>query len=277
MIESIIFFLLVSLACLYLLNLYVGFRLAHRDFSAAYNDARKLWPARGIYTAGVAENSITSVRQAFDAGATGVEIDIFYDVEMADFIVSHDRPYRLVEGKLLTLKEMFDALGEEHYFWLDFKKLRKLTRSQAIQAVSRLAEITTQHGLRERVYVEGETPINLALFRRAGFHTIFDTHPTADGKLLTPAVIAIYKMVYYFGKHTVMAMESGSREKPIYGPATSASLGQVPMFLYHVPQDDPGWQQALIAQPAVRVLVMGSERYANPGNGPENGDGGTLT
>ena len=260
--EIIFYLLIVLIVSIFTLSFYVNYRLSIRSHSEAYDDSRKVWTARGIYGEGVEENSIESIRHAFDEGAMGVEVDVFYDVEMNDFIVSHNRPYLLVKGKLLTLKELFDALGEGHYFWLDFKKLRFLTHLQALQAVHRLKIISAKNGVHQRVYVEGETPINLALFRKAGFHTIFDTHPTADNNFLTPFVIAVYKIFYYFGDHTVMGMEYGSVDKPVYGKNTQKRLGRLPVFLYHVPVDE-NLLDDLVEIQAVRALIVGNNQSVN--------------
>ena len=257
-----LYLVLAIIAGGYILILYVNFRLSNKDYSEAYDDARKIWTARGIYGEGVEENSIESIRHAFDEGAMGVEVDVYYDVEMNDYIVSHDRPYLLVKGRLLTLKELFDALGEGHYFWLDFKKLRFLTHQQALQAVQRLKAISENNGVQERIYVEGETPINLALFRKAALHTIFDTHPTTDNNLLTPFAIAVYKIFFYFGKHTVMGMEYGSLDKPVYGNKTRNRLGKLPVFLYHVPVDESLLDELVDIQ-AVRALIVGNNQSVN--------------
>lgn len=245
-----------------ILSLYVNYQLSIREYSDAYDDSRKIWTARGIYGEDVEENSIESIRRAFDEGAMGVEVDVFYDVEMDDYIVSHDRPYLLVKGKLLKLKELFDALGEGHYFWLDFKKLRHLTNHQARQAVQRLKVISANNGVQQRIYVEGESPINLALFRKAGFHTIFDTHPTTDSHFLTPFAITVYKIFYYFGDHTVMGMEYGSLRNPVYGIKTRNRLGKLPVFLYHVPVDERLLDE-LVDMQAVRALIVGNNQSVN--------------
>jgi hypothetical protein len=106
----------------------------------------------------------------------------------------------------------------------------------------------------ERIYVEGESPFNLAIFRKAGFLTIFDTHPTTDNNFFTALVIGAYKIFYYFGDHTVMGMEYGYPDKPVYGKKTQNRLGGLPVFLYHVP-DDEKLLNELADMEAVRVLV----------------------
>ncbi|MBT7044157.1 MAG: hypothetical protein HN977_02095, partial [Gammaproteobacteria bacterium] len=110
-------------------------QLAKKDFSDSYNGCHKVWTARGLYGNGIDQNSIESIGAAFDIGAEGVEVDVRYDKKMQDFIVSHDYPYNKKNGKILKLSELFDALGDNHYFWLDYKKLRHLNEEQTQQAI----------------------------------------------------------------------------------------------------------------------------------------------
>lgn len=261
-IEIIMYLILAVVLGYFLVANYVNYQLARKDFSDAYDDGRKVWTARGIYGDGIDENSIQSIDHAFSEGAMGVEVDVFYDVAMKDYIVSHNYPYELKNGKILPLSELFDALGEGHYFWLDFKKLRRLKGSQVNEAVQRLKDISGQNNLHQRVYVEGENPTNLAAFRRAGFHTIFDTHPASDNSLLASFMISVYKIFYYFGNHTVMGMEYGQLDNPIYGNNARRRLGNLPVFLYHLPVDESLIDELLKIK-SVRAFIVGNNQSVN--------------
>lgn len=254
--------IVIPVLFIYLLGKYVDVKLKAKDLADVYNDCHKVWTARGIYGEGIDENSIESIGHAFSEGALGVEVDVFFDVAMNDYIVSHNFPYQLKNGRILRLKELFDALGDEHYFWLDFKKLRRLSKPEALQAVQRLQQISQKNNLHQRIYVEGETPINLAHFRKAGFHTIFDTHPEVSGTLLAAIMITLYKIFYYFGDHSVMGMEYGSLEHPVYGKETRQRLGRLPVFLYHVPVDESLVNELLDIE-AVRAFIVGNNQSVN--------------
>ena len=193
-------------------------------------------------------------RRAFDAGARGTEVDIFFDTELACFVVSHDRPYNLKDGRVLTLGELFDATGNRGFFWLDFKKLRFLDRQELWAAVARLDAISNRGNLKRRIYVEGEAPLSLAAFRDAGFYTILDTHPLPDASLFAPALTNLYKLLYYFGDFTVMSMEYGDLANPVYGPRTRQCLGRIPLFLYHV-SGDVDLLTSLAESNSIRVLL----------------------
>jgi hypothetical protein len=256
----IVISILISITYHILLN-YVERQLETLSHENTYNECKKVWATRGLIDENEtdllnAQNSIASVRKAFAHGAIGAEIDHFYDIELKKFFVSHDRPYKLKDGELLTLEKFFNAVGNgSEYFWLDFKKLRHLTEDEMQEVVVRLNDITQHPGLKQRIYVEGANPHNLSIIKRAGFNTIFDTHPETESFLLTTLMLNLYKIVYYFGDYTVMAMKYGDLGNPVYGPKAIAALGNIPVFIYHVP-DDPALIQELSKSPVVRVFML---------------------
>lgn len=245
----------------FLMVTFVNHKLKDRSYTGVYSDCHKVWAARGLVVEGPSithngtQNSIESIELAFSKGAKGAEVDHYYDADLKQFIVSHDRPYNLKNGSLLTLEMLFNATAENGFFWLDFKKLRKLNKEEARTAVLRLEAITEKYDLKKRIYVEGENPTNLSAFRKAGFNTILDTHPLTDNNPFTPLVINLYKAIYYFGGFTVMAMNNGSIDDPIYGPHTQNSMGNIPVFIYHA-EDDIKLLASLSASRSVRVVIM---------------------
>ena len=220
----------------------------------------KVWSTRGLVIGGTAtewngtQNSVESVRRAFEHGALGVEIDVFFDPDLGKFVVSHGRPYLLKNGKLLMLDEMLAEVGDLGMFWLDWKKLRHLEQEDFRKALDELARLTSVGDLRQRLYVEGEAPFRVRQAANKGFLTILDSHPLPDSSFLAPLVASLYKSVYYFGGHTVLALESGDVDDPVFGPRSRRILSNVPLFVYHVP-DDPGLMRQLALQDNVRVIL----------------------
>ncbi|MCK5379018.1 MAG: hypothetical protein KAJ78_06420, partial [Acidobacteria bacterium] len=115
---------------------YVDTELQDKEHQGVYDSCHKIWAARGLYNSLAEQNSIESMRRAFDHGAHGAEVDLHYDVRMNLFIISHDHPiedkngnliYELKNGRLLTLEELLEAVGAGHFFWLDYKNLDHLT------------------------------------------------------------------------------------------------------------------------------------------------------
>ncbi len=202
----------------------------------------KVWSSRGLVT-DVANrwenaNSIESIGLAIKSGAKGVEVDMFYDSKMNDYIVSHDRPYNLKNGKLLTLSELFEALNSDVYIWLDFKKLTRLDGKELEHAVERLTKITSGSGMNKRIYVESEHPIKLSAFHQAGFQTLLDTQPLPESYIGTEFVHNLYKIVYYFSGHSAMGISFGSLENPVFNSTSERVLKNIPLFIYHVPNNE---------------------------------------
>jgi len=226
----------------YLVDAYVDYQLAKRTNASLYQDCYKIWATRGLVTEGdrsltSSGNSTKTIQLAFNHGAKGSEIDLFYDVKMDRYILSHNFPYRLKEGKLLSLQELISKIGNDYYLWLDLKKLGRLSKLEAQAAAARLSKITEGKSIRNKIYIEGEDPINLAAFRDAHFHTIFDTQPLKGSYWLSDFVITLYKMIFYFNDFSVMAMNSGSIDDPIFDQDAQSILSKAPLFLYHVPNN----------------------------------------
>ena len=259
--------LYLFLSILYLLTLnYVNNQLSARTVSGIYNQCHKIWATRGLVTEGdlrhtSSGNSIKTVQRAFSSGAKGSEIDVFFDPKLNQYIVSHNFPYRLKEGKLLSLQELLNEIGSEYYIWLDLKKLGHLTTNEVEAGVARLQEISKLTDNKDKLYIEGEDPFNLGIYRDAGFNTIFDSQPLVEGSWGSSFVMNVYKLAYYFGDFSVLAMNFEKRGIPIYGENAELALRNVPLFIYHVPDKVPILER-LSAISNIRV-VLNTDQSAN--------------
>ena len=244
---------------------WVDYRLSDLQTPEAPGSPYKVWSTRGLVIGGTVsewngtQNSIESIRRAFEHGAKGVEVDVFFDPPLNQFVVSHDYPYFLKNGELLLLRDLLAELGDQGMFWLDWKKLRYLEPDDFQQALDELMVLTAVGNLRDRFYVEGEDPVRIGRIAQSGLLTILDTHPLPDGNFFTPLVNSLYKSLFYFGGHTVMGIESGPTDAPIFGPRSSRILKDVPLFVYHVP-DDPVVIELLASQNNVRVILPRDHR-----------------
>jgi hypothetical protein len=52
-----------------------------------------------------------------------------------------------------------------------------------------------------------------------------------------------------------MGLNSGTRLEPIYGPNTRCGLRNIPVFLYHLP-DDVAFIEELVSSRDVRVIII---------------------
>lgn len=250
---------------------YVDRMLAKRAYAEVYGSCHKIWSSRGLYNSHDERNSITSFRRAFEQGAQGAEVDFSYDVKMNRFIVSHGHPkkdangdfiYPKKDGRILTLEALFAAVGEGHYFWLDYKNLEHLEEAETEAAINRLLYITKKEGLRDRLYIEASNPLALSKYTDAGFKTILGIHPLPEQNFFASLVINGYKIAYYFTNITAVAMPYGSIENPVYGESAEESFMTVPIFLFHVP-DDKTLLRTLVGKENVRVILAGRDRSVN--------------
>lgn len=235
-------------------------QLANRVYPGVYADCYKVWATRGLVlnrpvNDSNAGNSVAAVARAFAAGAKGAEIDLYYDSKLQRYVISHNRPYKLHNGELLFLEQLWHDVGGTSYYWLDFKKLRHLGDTDAAAAVAKLQTISANLGIpKDRIYVEGAAPFHLSLFRDAGFMTIFDIQPLEDSSFMTPLIVNLYKAIFYFGDYSVMALDYQTDDGVVYGPRTRELLGNIPLFIYHIP-DDVALLRELATLTQVRVLL----------------------
>jgi len=252
---------------------YVDANIKNRVPKNVYNNCRKIWSARGIYDKRSEQNSLKSLQKAADAGYIGFEIDFYYDTHKDMFVVSHDKPkkdkngelhYTLKDGKLLTLQEVFEKFGKDHYFWLDYKNLDRLSKEDSLKAVKRLQKISMVHNVKDRIYLEGCTPWHLKYYDKAGFKTLLSFHPLPKSSPFHSISSDFFKMVYYFSSSSALAMQYGKKENPKYSPITARNLKDIPQFIFHVPVDE-NLAKTLMKNKDVRVLLMGRDKSVNFG------------
>ena len=273
MLKSKLLWTVVLFISLYVITIfYTEFKLEKKDFTKTYSSCHKIWSARGLYDGkSIKQNSLDSLDKAFSLGAMGAEIDLHYDVKMKKFIISHDHPkkgtngeliYTQKDGKLLTLEEVFKKFNKNYYFWLDYKNLGKLNAKETSDAIYRLQYITKDNNIKSRVYIEGTHPFKLAEYTKKGFNTIFDIQPLSDSSLSTTLVLNLYKAFFARGDFTVIAMHYGAENNPTYGKNTMELLGDIPLFLYHIP-DNKEILNRLLDNPQVRVMLVGRDINLN--------------
>lgn len=97
------------------------------------------------------ENTIAGLRYNVAAGAKGIEMDVFYDDSLQNFVVSHEFPYLKADGKLLLLREVFENIKDSTQYWLDFKNLSYNNQKNADKV---LTELVNSHQLANKVFIE---------------------------------------------------------------------------------------------------------------------------
>ncbi len=274
MIKKSLLFITLFLVLLYNVTIfYVDAHMKERVAGAeVYDSCHKVWASRGLYNFRAEQNSLAAMRRAFNNGAHGAEVDFHYDVAMNRFIISHNHPkkgsdgkliYAQKEGGLLTLERFLKEVGVGHYFWLDYKNLDRLTVEQTKMAIERLLQITNFDNIRERLYIEGSNPLRLPLYTEAGFKTLLGIHPPYASNPFASIVTNGYKIAYYFKNITALALPGGrTMETPIYDERLQQVLKGIPLFIFHVPDNEPLLRE-LMANEDVRVVLVGFEQSIN--------------
>jgi len=236
-----------------------------------FNNCHKIWSARGIYSSKKEQNSLKALKKAADTGYIGFEVDFYYDTALDKFVISHDRPkkgkdgklhYSLKDGKLFTLQELFEKFGKGHYFWLDYKNLDRLDKKDTIKAIKRLKEITKFDNIKQRIYLEGCNPFKLNYYEKEGFKTLLSFHPLPKSSPFSSISSNFFKMVYYFGNSSALAMQYGKLKDPKYNETTQKNLKGIPQFLFHVPTNDK-LVKKLVKMKDVRVILVGRDQSVN--------------
>jgi len=240
----LLFFILVALL---FAGFYIDYRFYHPATEPVFASCFKVWAHRG-YHKEHAQNSIEACKTAFSLGAKGVEIDIFYDEGLQTFIVSHDKPYNLKKGKLLTLDNLLGKVTPNGYFWLDFKEL---SRVKNIEAVARqLHMVLKRHDLVERAFVESQNGYLLSKFSKHGLFTCLWLSFNKENTPLVKYVIkeAIRRVIIATGRFNAISLPY-----TYYTESIKAQYSQFPLHLFTV--NDSDIIDDFINDPKVNIIL----------------------
>lgn len=196
------------------------------------------------------------VREAFRRGAKGVEIDIIFDSNLGDFVVSHHSPYVLFDKKPLMLRTVLSEFQGRGLFWLDAKNLGKLAPSTAYGATKLLSDMLKMYRLADRSFVESSNPLYLSWLASRDIYTSLAVHldERKYGKLAYLLNVAAMKLAYvYVGSGAVSMGHSR------YTPTTAAAFEGAPVLLSTV--NDPEALQRLSTDTNVKVLLSDDDHY----------------
>lgn len=162
----------------------------------AYNSCSKVWMHKGTYPDEV-PNSLKSIKKALEAGVNGVELDIYFDTSLSDFVISHDFPYKRHNNELLYLYDVFYMARNNTNikFWLDFKNLKKLNYKSTIKSASILNKFLISFDLKRRTLIESTGVKNLSIYSESSFITSYWVD------LSIKNIPALLRQVYYYYSH----------------------------------------------------------------------------
>ena len=239
----------------YLFALLIQLKFKQLDKTPFYCNNEKVWAHRGFCDS-AKENSITSFQQAFKLGAKGTELDVFFDVEMGEYIVSHDFPYQIQNDKTLRLEEVFQEFGKKKYYWLDFKNLTKLSRKELQLSLHSLLSLLNKYDLQEKCIVEAQHPGKLGKFSKAGIHTSYWIKlDETDSKLEYFIEESGYK--YHILRHDFSAV---SMRHKYYTPKVESTLTGIPVHLFTV--NDKNLLYKFCQKDDVRIILSDNNYYS---------------
>lgn len=227
---SVILVIIVSLSTIAIVIVDYKFnRLNHDIF---YSGCFKVWAHRGFFKEGLQQNSIESFLRAFELGAAGTELDIFYDLNTNEYVVSHDYPYHLINGQILKLEDVFKKVGKCGYFWLDFKNLAILSKQDTQKAVFTLHNLLKKYNLTDKIIVESTNPINLKIVSKLNIYTSYWIMPeiySYDNFFYFQFDIFRYKLFYLYGNFSALSMDYNLFNKKLEG-----IFANIPIHLFTI-------------------------------------------
>lgn len=225
----------------------VSFRFTKRQTFPL--SASKVWGHRGIGP-GPDENTLVAFEKAFEAGAGGVELDLFYCPEKNNFFVTHDYPAAGFKDGDLCLESVFTRTAHKGYFWLDFKNIRSLGNQDLKKAHKLLLEKLDKYDLKKKVLVEAPGPtVNLRIFKNSGLATAFTFFPNLDkGFFYYNFQIFRAKLYFLMGSFDFLSVA-----RDLYTPDLKNEFSGFTFFVYVV--NEPEVARSLINDKSIAVIL----------------------
>ena len=214
-------------------------------------EEKRVWAHRG-YVKDCQENSISSFQQAFDAGAAGIELDIFYLNNQ--FTVSHAKPDISKVNSLLKLETVFRDIGKRGRFWLDFKNLSELSAPEAEKAATQLRKLLDKYNLRSKVFVESINSKKLTTITDAG---IMSVHWHL-GIYKSDPVTVLQRNILYKIKFVTSGFSAISCDYRLY-PKIRTRFPSVPLCLFAV--NDKKIIKELLKDKQVKIILTDKKYY----------------
>lgn len=247
-----------AFACLLFVALViVDYKFSRIKTNAIYSGCFKVWSHRGFFKEGLEENSIESIIKAFDLGAVGTELDVFYDLDLDEYIVSHNYPYHLKKGRALKLQDVLKKVGKRGYFWLDFKNLEILSKENAQKAALRMLELLERFNLTAKAIVESTHPMNLSIVSRSGLYTSYWVAPetsTAGNFFKFWQDIYKIKLFFLYGNFSALSMNHYCFSENI-----ERKFQHVPIHLFTV--NDKKRMVELVRKKNVKVILTDEKQF----------------
>lgn len=244
--------LIISIVLISFIVMFINYKFFNHTVDRIFYDGNyKVWAHRG-YHKNSQTNSIESFSAAFDRGAYGIELDIFYDKDLKDFIVSHDYPYETHDHKLLTLEHVFSSLGSRGYFWVDFKQLESAQYIDSV--VNKMSNLLRRFNLTDRVIIESPHGLALRKFSQKGLHTSYWINPS-NNRLKLMIQDYGYRALIAFSNFSAISMDYRDYKKYM-----KTNYSHLPIHLFTI--NDKAELKRLVNDCAVKVALSDEDYYS---------------
>ncbi len=192
-------------------------------------NSTQIWDHRGLVQADeIQENTIESYQNALHAGASGIEMDIFYDDEVEGFVVSHDKPYQLQsDSSWLSLDQVFSIFGDSIYYWLDLKNLNS---NNLKKVITRLEYLQDRYAIRDMVYVEsGNSWSAYRMSKSQNINTILWIQYSSHKPIISWVKKLYYKFLIATGNFSAI-----SRGYKYADEDFQSAFASFPCFIFHI-------------------------------------------
>lgn len=164
--KIIVLFLGLFLAAIFF-TLYIDIQFDKQRLSPIFfqNQSHKFWAHKG-YTS-VNESYLTNhLQQAIDEGVIGVELDVYFSIELQRLLVVHDFPIK----DTIFLDEYIAPVGNKLKYWFDLKNLKTTDVEQVTNIFFKLNQ---QFNLNLQFIIESKEANKLDELSKHGFYTCF--------------------------------------------------------------------------------------------------------
>jgi glycerophosphoryl diester phosphodiesterase len=208
----------------------------------------KTWSHAGlIKDSNLKQNTIEAFDNALINKANGLELDVIYDIEMKEFIVSHDFPYQRHGGELLKLASVFHKYQNTTNYWLDFKNLRTLNSKQTKESCEILIRILqTESVAQNNVLIESVNLDNLSHYTNNSFYTSWWILPYKS-KYKSIFRDYIHKYYYIVGKFSSLSMPYK------YYHRIESHMNNIPINLWTI--NDPKPYEKYLKKAQVKIIL----------------------
>ena len=225
--------------------------MSYKTSSLKLADTPQIWAHRGFHR-GVSSNSLEAFEKAFKLGVKGIELDAQYDSSLDKFVISHDKPYKRHDGKLLFLHEVFERFGQAVYYWVD---LKNLSMSNVDPVTDRIKRLLNQHSLQKFVFIESWHKNELSILSRRDLQTIYWI-----GLHYEPGTLQHLRELHQIRSMIIRsnfyAISGDYRTFQNYSPDI---LGDFPRFVFTI--NDPAVLKEFKQNPRVKVILTDVPEY----------------